>query len=247
MSRQFGLIGKVLTHSFSQKYFGQKFEELGIRDEYSLFELNEIEEIEELLKRNPNLKGLNVTIPYKHAIFNYLDEIHPVADKLSAVNTIHIKNGKWIGFNTDIIGFQKSLEKFLPDGFSGPALILGTGASSRTIFHVLRNVLNFSVVQKAGRNNHPGADFDYTELTPDIIASFPLLVNTTPLGTYPDINDSPDIPYSGIGPNHFMFDLVYNPPETQFLKKGKELGARTKNGYEMLVLQAEAAWEIWNS
>ena len=243
--RKFGLIGFPLTHSFSRKYFTQKFQEEHISDAvYELFELPELQKLPELILQNPELKGLSVTIPHKQNVIPLLDELDETAAKIGAVNTIKISGGKLKGYNTDVIGFRESLKNFLPQNFTSKALILGTGGAAQAVKAAL-NELQIPF-QSVSRNADSG-DLTYEELTAEIIEKHQLIINTTPLGTYPEIEICPPIPYGFLTPDHFLFDLVYNPEETLFMKNGRGKGAKTKNGYEMLVLQAEAAWQIWNS
>ena len=242
-SKQFGLIGKNISYSFSQKYFSNKF----IREElsnctYKNFDLKSIEEFSDIFKANPNIKGLNVTIPYKEAIFPHLDKLNSKAKRIGAVNTIRVtKKGKLKGYNTDEYGFRKSLAQHLKKHHK-KALILGTGGASKAIAFALKKLhIQYQFVSR-GTNG----SYNYDSLTSEIIATHHLIINCTPLGTFPNINDCPDIPYKAITNQHLLYDLIYNPEETTFLKKGKDQGATTVNGLRMLELQAEKAWEIWN-
>ncbi len=243
--RQFGLIGKSLSHSFSKIYFEEKFQREHITDaSYSLFELADIEQITDFIRQHPDLVGFNVTIPYKQAIIPYLGELSEEAESVGAVNTVVIqRHGNQVikkGFNTDILGFRQSLEGIkLPD----KALVLGTGGASASVRYVLRQ--KGCEITTISRN--PEMGLPYSALTPEIIAQHKLIVNCTPLGTYPNINEKPDIPYEGISGEHFLYDLVYNPSETAFLKEGSKRGAITMNGLAMLHAQAEAAWNIWEN
>jgi shikimate dehydrogenase len=247
----FGLIGYPLSHSFSKKYFSQKFENEGVTDcRYDLFPLKKIEELPELVKVQPDLIGLNVTIPYKEAVFNYLDEIEEEAVEIGAVNTIKIENGILRGYNTDVFGFEQSLRNFLKlpttkvQKPSLKALLLGTGGASKAVAYVLRKLgIDFQVVSRQSGK----ADLTYKELDEHLLKDYLLIVNTTPLGMSPNVEKCPAIPYEFLTDLHFLYDLVYNPEKTLFLKKGAEKGSRTCNGLEMLYLQAEKAWEIWNS
>jgi shikimate dehydrogenase len=242
--KQLGLIGYPLGHSFSGKYFSEKFEREGIEDySYGLYPLVDMTEIEDLLKNTPGLVGLNVTIPYKEKVIAYLDNMSPVVREIGACNCIRIENGILTGHNTDVIGFSKSLLPQLQSHHQR-ALVFGTGGSSKAVHYALKE-LNIPYVQVSRR---PGEGMmSYQEIDRDVILSHTLLINTTPLGMYPDIDRAPEIPYEFIGPNHYLFDLVYNPHRTKFLQEGSLRGAIVENGADMLVIQAEASWDIWNS
>ncbi len=241
--RLYGLIGYPLGHSFSKKYFARKFEEQHIADcRYELFPLTAITELPALLADHPDLAGLNVTIPYKKSVLAYLtDSQIPVG--LNACNCIKIRHGQLTGFNTDVLGFEQSLAPLLNSGHQR-ALVLGNGGAAESILFVLKKRgISFEVVS---RQLHNGSTITYKDLTPGIIGAHTLIINTTPLGTFPNTGDCPDIPYEGITAQHLLYDLVYNPSLTLFLQKGKEQGARIKNGEEMLVIQAEESWNFWN-
>jgi shikimate dehydrogenase len=240
----YGLIGYPLGHSFSKRYFTEKFERLGIPDaQYELFPLDSIQLLEKLLRDKPEIVGLNVTIPYKEAIIPYLDEIDEASKDIGAINVIKIKNGKKIGYNTDYIGFSQSLLRFLPQDWCGKALILGSGGSAKAVQSALRPLkIPFQLVSR----NKNQALFSYSDLNETLLQEYTLIINTTPVGMYPIVEQSPDIPYQFVSNDHYLFDLVYNPVETLFLQKGKAKGAHVTNGLEMLYLQAEAAWKIWN-
>ena len=242
---RYGLIGYPLGHSFSAKYFNAKFEKEGIKDAvFELFELPDITAFPAFLAQHPDLKGLSVTIPHKQTIIPFLVEIDPTAAKIGAVNCLKITNGKCKGFNTDVIGFRESLKNFCPELHNINALILGTGGASKAVQAALEELqVSYKVISRTP--NH--GEFSYEELTSEIIQEHKLIINTTPLGTYPNVETCPNIPYEFLTEKHYLHDLVYNPEETLFMKNGREKGAKTKNGYEMLVLQAEAAWQIWNS
>jgi shikimate dehydrogenase len=245
--RTFGLIGRTLSHSFSQTYFSQKFDRLHLPDcRYELFELAEASELPQLVARHPDLAGLNVTIPYKEQIWPYLTRVAPSAALVGAVNVIEfLADGSLVGHNTDYVGFRESLRKFYPaDTMPGQrALILGTGGAAKAVAVALRELgIGHWSVSRDPRS----AQLTYAELTPAIIGAHPLIINTTPLGTYPAVQECPPLPYEALTPAHYLFDLIYNPRETQFLERGRLAGAHTKNGFEMLELQAEAAWAIWN-
>jgi shikimate dehydrogenase len=243
--RKFGLIGYPLGHSFSGKYFTAKFEAENITDaQYGLFELENINHFPAFLSQHSGLVGLSVTIPHKQNIIPFLDEIDPVAAKIGAVNTVKISGGKTTGYNTDIIGFRDSLKTFCPEFASQKALVLGTGGASKAVQAALTQLqIPYKIVFRSPKNG----DLTYAQLTEEIIKEYKLIINTTPLGTFPEVNSCPEIPFEYLSAEHYLFDLVYNPSETEFMKKGKQAGTKTKNGYEMLVLQAEAAWQIWNS
>lgn len=249
---EFGLIGWPLGHSFSKKYFTEKFNREGLADScsYELFPLDSIEKLPDLLASRPNLRGLNVTIPYKTAVIPFLDELDETARAVGAVNTIRIeKNGRLTGFNTDVIGFEKSLDILISDSdqsaFHNPhsAIILGTGGAAKAVAHVFRKK-NWPF-QLVSRKAGPGI-LSYEMVDKSLLSTHFLLVNTTPLGMAPNLDGCPPIPFEWLDERHWLFDLVYNPPETVFLRRGKMRGCRTKNGLEMLHLQAEAAWKIYS-
>jgi shikimate dehydrogenase len=242
--RKFGLIGFPLTHSFSKKYFEAKFQREAITDaSYDLFPLKTIEELPALLKSNPELIGLNITIPYKESVMQYLNKVSPEAKEVGAVNCIKWNNGNLEGMNTDCYGFEKSLIRFVGDNTNIQCYILGTGGSSKAVQFVLKKLnLDFALVS---REKRMGTTL-YNEISSSKKERRSLFINTTPLGMFPEINSAPEIPYDLLSENDFLFDLVYNPSETLFLKKGREKGCKTKNGLEMLELQAQKSWEIWN-
>jgi len=239
----YGLIGYPLAHSFSQKYFTQKFANGNLHDcSYLNFEMENIAEIKNILSSRPSLEGLNVTIPHKTSVIPFLDEIDKTAAEINAVNTISIKNGKLKGYNTDIIGFVKSLQNFIGNK-KVSALILGTGGSAKAVEYVLKKLgIDYLFVS---RNASGPKAITYSALTEQIISQRTLLINCTPFGKFPHVNTFPPIDYNFITNRHFLFDLNYNPAQTEFLKHGMQKSAQVKNGYEMLTLQAEAAWEIW--
>ncbi|RYU78787.1 shikimate dehydrogenase family protein [Hymenobacter persicinus] len=244
--REFGLIGQSLGHSFSQTYFTQKFHNLGIEDcRYDLFELPTITQFADLLARLPELAGLNVTIPYKEQIWPFLDDVAPSAARVGAVNVVEFTaDGRRIGHNTDYIGFRESVRSFYPTrGEAAGALVLGTGGASKAVEAALRELdIRYWLVSR----NPLGRGLTYDDLTPGILAAHPLIINCTPLGTAPNVHECPPIPYAYLTPEHYLFDLIYNPSETEFMQRGREAGAQTKNGFEMLCIQAEEAWKIWN-
>lgn len=246
--KKYGLIGFPLKHSFSSGFFNEKFGREEIHAEYLNFEIDDIQKIEIIISDNPTLEGLNVTIPYKEKVIPFLDEISEVAQRIGAVNVIKIerseKTNKPIlkGYNTDYIGFKNSIHLLLNPEIHQYGLILGTGGASKAVAQALTDLgIEWKYVSRTQGENR----FTYEELTREIITSHTVIVNASPIGTFPNIDESPAIPYQFLTSNHLLYDLVYNPPETQFLKNGKLKGAITKNGYEMLQLQALAAWEIW--
>ncbi|WP_164732919.1 shikimate dehydrogenase family protein [Flagellimonas marinaquae] len=239
---RYGLLGKNISYSFSQGYFTQKFKDLGLPDHsYENFDIQHIDDFKEVLAQE-NLKGLNVTIPYKQDVIPFLDELDPKAAQIGAVNTIQFTEKGLKGFNTDAFGFRTSLEPFLKTHHT-KALILGTGGASKAVRFVL-NELGI-VGTYVSRSNKEG-QYTYDNLNEDIIRENTLIINCTPLGTYPNIEDKPNIPYECIGTDHLLYDLIYNPEQTSFLAEGEARGATTTNGLKMLQQQAEKAWEIWN-
>jgi shikimate dehydrogenase len=241
--RLFGLIGYPLSHSFSRNYFSEKFEKEGINGcRYELFPLATIEELKPLLEKNPELDGLNVTIPYKKQVLPYLDESR-LPEGLSACNCINIINGKLVGYNTDTTGFEKSLVPLLKT-YHQKALVLGNGGATAAVVFVLNKLgINYDIVS---RKKHDLSTLTYRDINKKIITENLLIINTTPLGMQPDTDSCPDIPYQFLSNKHLLYDLVYNPAKTLFLQKGEEQGATIKNGEEMLLLQAEESWRIWN-
>jgi shikimate dehydrogenase len=241
--KQYGLIGNPLSHSFSKKYFEEKFARQQISGcSYQLYELPAIEDLPNLLTGTPNLCGLNVTIPYKQAVIPYLHSLSAEAESIGAVNCIKISNGKLHGHNTDWYGFETSLKSFLQQT-PQQAFILGTGGSSKAVAYVLNRLgLNYRYVSRTAGNN----TISYENIQPHLQQSN-LFINTTPLGMYPNTTEAPAIPYHLLSANDYLFDLIYNPTETTFMLRGKQHGAHTQNGLPMLQLQAEKSWEIWNS
>lgn len=244
MNNRFGLIGFPLSHSFSENYFATKFEKEGIiNHQYDLFSLESIDKIIDILGTIENLKGLNVTIPYKEKVISYLHDISKVAAEIGAVNTIKIIDGKLYGFNTDVYGFEVSLLKFLNRN-SVNALVLGTGGASKAIQFVLRkNKISYKVVSRSQSKGN----LIYENLNAEVIDNHHLIINTTPLGTFPQNESCPQVPYELLTSKHYLYDLVYNPEKSLFLRRGEERGTRIKNGLEMLELQAEKSWEIWKN
>ncbi|NNK81623.1 MAG: shikimate dehydrogenase [Flavobacteriaceae bacterium] len=241
----FGLLGKNIAYSFSRSYFSKKFESENLLHTYVNFDLETIDLFPETIKGNPNLRGLNVTIPYKESVIPYLNKLNKKVKEIGAVNTIKFtKKGKLVGYNTDYYGFKNALKPYLRQK-DYKALILGTGGASKAVAYALKklNIPYQFVSRKAKNSNH----LTYSTLDKNILESYQLIINCTPLGTFPNIDICPDLPYQCIGKNHILFDLIYNPSETKFLSKGKEHGALTINGQKMLELQAEKSWKIWNS
>lgn len=254
--RLFGLIGKTLTHSFSKEYFAEKFKRGNISNsEFNLYPIENINRLSSLVLDNPTLIGLSVTIPYKESIIPLLDELDETAIKVDAVNCIKIKDSiagkkKLIGYNTDIFGFGQSIKPFLESQHER-ALILGTGGASKAVAYVLKEIgidcffVSRNKEDKLNLNNTKL--FDYSELNENTIRAFKLIVNATPVGMYPNIFDAPPLPYEFVSSSHLLYDLVYNPIESEFLKRGKMNGSSIVNGLSMLHLQADEAWRIWNN
>ena len=243
-----GLIGYPLGHSFSKNFYEAKFEKENIINiDYDLYPIENISEFKKLFTQDESFKGFNVTIPHKQAVIPFLDELSPEAQQMKAVNCITIarENGKTIlkGYNTDAYGFQKSLEPLLASHHK-KALVLGNGGAAKAVFYSLEKL---GIPYKIVSRNKSTGDFTYDELTPEVIAEHHLIINCSPVGTFPQIDACPNIPYEAITTQHLLYDLIYNPEETLFLQKGKERGASIKNGYEMLLLQAEQNWKIWES
>lgn len=258
--RKFGLIGYPLGHSFSKKFFEEKFAKEGITDcSYDLFPIEQLGDFEKIIEKNPGLCGLNVTIPHKIGIIYYLDKVEPAAKAIDAVNCIKVINQSPVesffsgefnpnkvrleGYNTDAYGFEHSLRPLLKKHHN-KALVLGSGGASRAVTYVL-NKLNIDYIIVSRRSIRK--QISYTDITPDLLNEHTLIINTSPLGMAPNTETCPDIPYEYLTPRHLLYDLVYNPAETEFLRRGKEQGADIKNGEEMLYLQAERSWDIWNN
>ena len=235
--KNYGLIGKKLSHSLSKAFFNQKFKQLNLENHnYENYELENLDNIREFIKKN-KLSGLNVTIPFKQKILNYLDKIDPLAKEIGAVNTLKINNDKIFGYNTDIYGFEKSIIPLIDNREN--ALILGDGGASKTIKFVLeKNKINITTISRRGRKN-------YDNLTKEDIIKNLIIINTTPLGMYPDIKSFPKIPYKHLNSKHLVYDLIYNPKQTIFLEKAEKQGSNTINGHEMLKYQANKSWNIW--
>jgi len=240
--KRFGLIGRNIDYSFSRSYFTHKFNSSKKLSycEYINFDIKSINKVKVVFNEK-NLFGLNVTIPYKQDIINYLDEVDNLANEIGAVNTICFENQKKIGYNTDIIGFKKTLELNSLDNFDS-VIILGSGGASKTVeYFCKKNNVSYKIVSRDKKKNY----LSYDEINKDILSNTVLIVNCTPVGTYPNIDSSPNLPYNLINDKSIFFDLVYNPEETLFIKKGKKIGCRTINGYQMLKLQADESWNLW--
>ncbi|WP_318311362.1 shikimate dehydrogenase family protein [Flagellimonas crocea] len=241
-TNRFGLLGRNISYSFSQGYFTQKFKDLGLPDHsYENFDIQTIAEFENIIAES-HLKGLNVTIPYKQDVIPYLDELDDEAREIGAVNTIQFSKNGLIGFNTDAYGFQKSLQPFLKPHHNR-ALILGTGGASKAVRFVLDQL---GIANSYVSRQKKQGQFTYSELEKDLIEENTLIINCTPLGTYPNIEEKPAIPYEHITKRHLLYDLIYNPEKTSFLASGETKGATICNGLKMLEQQAEKAWQIWN-
>lgn len=243
---KYGLIGFPLGHSFSISYFNEKFRNELIDAEYINFEIPTIEALPEVLASNPELRGLNVTIPYKEKVISYLDQVSPEARTIGAVNVIRVmhKGNNIIlkGYNSDVIGFTKSIEPML-EKWHKKALILGTGGASKAIDYGLRSLGLETVF--VSRYQRPDT-IQYESITPDVIKEYNVIINCTPLGMYPNVEQCPNLPYEAMDGHNILYDLIYNPDETLFMKRGAQYGANVKNGLEMLLLQAFASWEFWN-
>ena len=244
---KYGLIGYPLGHSFSISYFNQRFQDEGIDAVYENFEIPSIEALDEVIGANPELKGLNVTIPYKEKVIPYLDSITPEARAIGAVNVIKVthegRNTKLKGYNSDVIGFTKSIEPTLEKKWHKKPLILGTGGASKAINFGLHHLGLETVF--VSRYERPDT-IQYDKITPDVVKEYNVIVNCTPLGMYPKTEECPQLPYEAMDSHTILYDLIYNPDETLFMKRGAQYGAQTKNGLEMLLLQAFASWEFWH-
>jgi shikimate dehydrogenase len=241
----FGLIGKSLNHSFSKIYFEKKFENLGLKNyNYYLIEINSLNDFKNKISLFKNLKGLNVTIPYKEAIIPFLDELNETAKEIGAVNCIKIIDNRLIGYNTDVYGFAQSIKPFL-DTNHQRALILGNGGAAKAVEYALKKI-GIEVYFVSSKIKKTKNTFFYNEINELVFNAFHLIINTSPLGMHPKENESPNLPYHLFTPNHLAFDLIYNPEQTLFLEQAKKYGALTINGLSMLQLQAEKSWDIWN-
>lgn len=240
--KNFGLLGKNISYSFSKSYFTEKFKKENIQAEYSNFDLKNLKEFRDVIKETPNLQGLNVTIPYKQEIIPFLDDLAFEAKEIGAVNTINVSGNKLIGHNTDYIGFSESLKPFLKPHHN-KALILGTGGASKAVAYALRQLaIEYKFVSRTAGEGK----LNYEQLSEEIIKEYTLIVNTTPLGTYPEIEKKPEVPFQYFTEKHLVYDLIYNPDTTQLMSRAKNRGATVTNGLKMLQLQAESAWKIWN-
>ncbi|HVX48779.1 MAG TPA: shikimate dehydrogenase [Chitinophagaceae bacterium] len=243
--REYGLIGYPLTHSFSQKYFTEKFVKEGIDDAvFHAFSLPRITDLEGVLKEHPGLRGFAVTIPYKRAVINYLTDVTDAVNSMQACNCVKIEGDRLTGFNTDVVGFEMSFVKHLRPHHT-KALILGTGGAASAVEFALDKLhISFKFVSRTA--DAAKGIIGYEDVTPQMVKEYPVIINCTPLGTYPKTEEAPPIPYNALTPGNYLFDLVYNPPLTMFLQFGRDKGATIQNGYDMLVLQAEENWKIWN-
>ena len=241
----YGLIGNPLTHSFSKKYFTEKFSNENINDcEYQNFEIKDLRKEIRSLKNNTSLSGLNVTIPYKSQIIPFLDTISREVNEINACNCIKIDGGKWSGFNTDIAGFEKSFVPFLRP-HNTKALVLGTGGSSKAVAYVLKKLqIEFLFVSR--KKDVSEEMINYESISSSIMKEYTIVINTTPVGMFPNADSYPQLPYEFVSDKHYFFDLVYNPSKTLFLSKAEEMGAVIKNGADMLLIQAEESWKIWS-
>jgi len=247
MEKKFGLIGSTVSHSFSKSYFDEKFFREGLRDyHYDLYPLDSVDELKKLLDENPELYGLNVTIPYKEQVLKFLSDIDPTAKNIGAVNVIKIQNGKLKGFNTDSDAFYETVEKWFPKIKDAKALVLGTGGSSKAVQQALKKLaIPFEIVSREkSKGQHT---YESLEKNGDPLSEAQLIINTTPLGMTPNTNVCPPIDYELITSQHYVYDLIYNPARTLFIQKAEMRGATVKNGLEMLQIQAEKAWAIWNN
>ena len=243
--RLFGLIGYPLSHSFSKKYFTEKFEQEGLTDcRYELFPIAIINELPGILNKHAELEGLNVTVPYKRQVISFLHSANNIPADVDACNCIHVKEGKLVGYNTDVIGFEKSFTPLIKPRHK-KALVLGNGGAAAAVVFVLKKLsIDFIIVS---RELHSNSALIYKDIDEQVMKECNIIINTTPLGMFPNENSCPDIPYQLISDKHLLYDLVYNPAKTLFLQKGEEYGAAIKNGEEMLILQAEESWKIWNA
>ena len=244
---KYGLIGYPLGHSFSISYFNQKFTDEGINARYENFEIQSIDMLTEILDRNPNLRGLNVTIPYKEKVIEFLDSISPEARAIGAVNVIRVTHQgnktQLKGFNSDVIGFTKSIEPMIDKKWHQKALILGTGGASKAINYGLKSLGLETVF--VSRYERPGT-IQYDKITPEVVKEYNVIVNCTPVGMFPHTDECPPLPYEAMDHHTILYDLIYNPDQTLFMRRGAEYGADVKNGLEMLLLQAFVSWEFWN-
>ncbi len=247
--KRYGLIGYPLGHSFSRAYFNDKFEKLGLEEthRYDVFEMEYLKDFESLWARNPDLVGVNVTVPHKEHIQRFLSRLDSSARKVEAVNVVKREGNQLVGYNTDYLGFKQSVINYFQGEITCErALILGVGGAAKAVESALIDLgIKYALVSRSAKKG----DYTYKELKedPSVVEKAGMVINTTPLGMHPNIDTKPDIPYEVIHPEQYLYDLVYNPEETAFMKEGRERGAKTKNGLEMLHIQADKAWEIWNS
>lgn len=243
MTVKLGLIGYPLSHSFSKGYFSEKFKKENIpHHQYETYPIEKIELVENLMN-NEGLSGLNVTIPYKEVVIPFLNELDDTAQEIGAVNTIKIRNGKKVGYNTDCYGFQKSFEKHLQPHHK-KALVLGTGGASKAVIYALKQLgIDYKYVSRTATEQN----LSYEQVTPELLKEYTVIINTSPVGMYPNVDTFPPLPYDALTKDHYLYDLVYNPEVTTFLQYGLNAGATIKNGLDMLYLQAEKAWEIWDT
>ena len=239
----YGIIGNPLSHSFSPGYFRKKFATLNLPEQYEMFPLTDISELNPLLKNHPDIQGLNVTIPFKVAVLPYLDSLHITAENIGAVNCIRIRDGLRTGYNTDAPAFAHTLQPLLKNHHRR-ALVLGTGGAAQAVVFALKK-LNIPFTRVSRRKTD--STISYEDLTAAVMAAHTIIINTTPLGMAPLVEQCPPIPYAYLGKEHLLYDLIYNPSQTLFLQRGAAQGAVTQNGYDMLIAQAEASWSIWNS
>ena len=240
--KTFGLIGKNISYSFSRTYFTEKFKKENIDAKYYNFDLEEINQLRDVIKEMPELQGLNVTIPYKREIISFLDDLAPEAKEIGAVNTVKVNGNRLIGYNTDYIGFSESLKPLLKSHHN-KALILGTGGASKAIAFALKKLnIEYSLVSRSAGDGKLG----YNDLSEEVIKDHNIIINTTPVGTFPDVEEYPEFPFEYLTKEHLVYDLIYNPETTRLLALAKKQGATVKNGLKMLELQAENAWNIWN-
>ncbi|MBZ9631325.1 shikimate dehydrogenase [Salegentibacter sp. LM13S] len=240
--KNFGLIGKNISYSFSKSYFTNKFENENIEAEYNNFDLENLKQFRDVIKETPNLHGLNVTIPYKQEIISFLDNLAPEAKEIGAVNTIKVDGNKLIGYNTDYIGFSDSLKPLLKAHHT-KALILGTGGASKAVAYTLKKLgIEYKFVSRTSGEGR----LSYDDLSEEIIKEYTVIINTTPVGTSPEVDKNPQVPFQYLTEKHLVYDLIYNPETTQLMARAKKQGASVTNGLKMLQLQAESAWRIWN-
>lgn len=240
--RLFGLIGKNISYSFSKEYFFNKFNKENItKARYEIFDLPYINNFEHIIRKHPNLQGVNVTIPYKKEVIKYVNYLSDEAYSINAINSIKIKENRLIGYNTDVFGFKKTFIKYLQYNHK-KALVLGTGGAAQAVIYVLKELkIPYLIVSR----NKKG-DISYKEINEILLNQYKIIIHCTPIGTYPSTDKYPLIPYQFLSKNHYLYDLIYNPLESKFLKKGTESGAIVKNGLEMLYIQGELGWDLWN-